>query len=140
MNATATRTTTGALAIATSLLGIGAVALAPPASAAQGDLAGSWTSVDVDGSHQTLRIRGAGKPVYAMFLRDDFTSGACGGPPAKVVGRAVVRGHELLMRGTLVCRRGGNPLPGQRISFSLHHDAGSDTLVDDAGVVWRRAG
>ena len=50
------------------------------------------------------------------------------------------QGRELLMRGTLVCLRGGNPLPGERITFGLHHDAGSDTLTDDAGVVWTRAG
>lgn len=136
---TVTRRRTGALTLASGMLALGAVAVAPPASAAPGVLAGSWTSVDVDGSHQTLRIRGSGKPVYAMFLRDDVTSGVCGGPPAKVVGHAVVRGHELLMRGTLVCQGRGNPLPGERLSLHLHHDAGSDTLTDDAGVVWRRA-
>lgn len=136
---TATWRRTGPLTIASGILAIAAVALTPPASAAPGSLAGSWSSVDVDGSHQTLRIRGSGKPVYAMFLRDDFTSGACGGAPAKVVGHAVVHGRELLMRGTLVCHRRGNPLPGVRISFGLHHDPGNDTLTDDAGVVWRRA-
>lgn len=139
MTATATWRRTGPLIIASGILAIAALALTPPASAAPGNLAGSWTSVDVDGSHQTLRIRGSGKPVYAMFFRDDFTSGACGGPPAKVVGHALVRGQELLMRGTLVCHRGGNPLPGERISMGLHYDAGNDTLTDGAGVVWERA-
>ena len=138
MNATAARSRTAPLVIASGILALGAMVLTPPASAAPGNLAGSWTSVDTDGSHQTLRIRGSGTPVYAMFFRDDQTSGACGGPPAKVVGHAVVRGRELLVRGTLVCLRGGNPLPGERITIGLHHDAGSDTLTDDAGVVWTR--
>jgi hypothetical protein len=138
MTATVPWRRAGPPAFAIGVLAAGTLGLVPPASAAPGHLAGSWSSVDVDGSHQTLRIRGAGRPVYAMTLRDDVTSGACGGPPAKVVGHAVVRGHELMMRGTLVCQRGGNPLPGQRITFSLHYDAGRDTLTDDAGVVWGR--
>ena len=127
------------LAVGLSVLALGAAALAPPASGAPGPLAGTWTSVDVDGSNQTLRVKGAGNPVYAMTLRDDFTTGACGGPPAKVVGRARVDGDTLVMRGTLVCLHRGNPIPGQRVTISFDYHAGSDTLTDDARVVWVRA-
>ena len=127
------------LAVALSALALGAAALAPPALGAPGPLAGIWTSVDVDGSNQTMRVRGAGNPVYAMTLRDDFTTGACGGPPAKVVGRARVDGTTLVMRGTLVCLYRGNPIPGQRVTVSFDYHAGSDTLTDYAGVVWVRA-
>ena len=33
---------------------------APPAVAAQGELAGTWTSIDTDGSNQILTITGSG--------------------------------------------------------------------------------
>jgi len=126
------------LAIAVSMLAFSAALFAPPASATAGELAGTWTSVDVDGSNQTMKIKGAGNPVYAMFLRDDFTSGACGGPPAKVVGHAVAKGNRLFMRGTLVCLRGGNPFPGVRVFLNFEYRVAPDTLTDSAGVVWRR--
>jgi hypothetical protein len=127
-------------AIAVSVLVLGVTALAPPATATTGSLTGTWTSVDVDGSNQTMRIKGAGNPVYSIFLRDDFTSGACGGPPAKLVGHGTSDGHELFVRGTLVCLHGGNPIPGVRVWFSLEYDVAADTLTDGAGVVWERAG
>jgi hypothetical protein len=132
------RTATAALAL--SLAAGGAAALAPPASAAGGPLAGRWTSTDVDGSSQTLRIRGAGTPVYAMTLRDDVTTGVCGGPPAKVVGHGVADEDGVWMSGPLVCLPGGNPLPRQRIGIFFEYDGTSDTLTDPSGVVWVRAG
>lgn len=114
--------------------------LAPPASAAQGELAGTWASIDLDGSNQTLRITGAGAPAYAMFLSDDATSGACGGPPAKLVGSGRVDGDELLMRGVLVCLPGGNPVGREQFYFAFEHDDAADTLTDSTGVVWHRLG
>jgi hypothetical protein len=120
-------------------LALGCVGLTTTASAAPGNLAATWTSVDFDGSNQTLTLRGSGKHAYAMFYVDDFTSGICGGAPAKVVGRAVVDGNDLFTRGTLVCLHGGNPLPGERVFGTLEYHAGTDTLVDSSGVVWHRA-
>jgi hypothetical protein len=127
------------LSIAVSVvLAFGTALLSPAASAAGGDLAGTWTSVDLDGSNQTLQITGSGRHVYAMFLVDDFTTGGCGGPPAQFVGFGVVDGSELLMSGTLICLPGGNPIAG-RISISFQYDAATDTLTDFSGVVWHRA-
>ena len=126
------------LAVAVSTLALGAAVAASPASAAPGDLAGTWTSVDHDGSNQTLAIRGAGNPVYALFLTDELASQACGGRPAKLVGSAVADGNELFTVGTLVCRPGGNPFPGTRIFFGFEYDAATDTLTDSTGVVWER--
>lgn len=128
-------------ALTASALSFGLIAgiLALPASAAPGALAGTWTSEDLDGSNQSLELRGAGNPGYAAFLRDDFTSGVCGGPPAKLVGPAVADGDVLVVRGTLVCLPGGNPIPGVRVFLTFQYDAGTDTLTDDAGVVWERA-
>jgi len=127
------------LAIAVSTLALSAAVLAPPASATAGALAGTWVSVDVDGSNQTLEIKGAGNPVYSMSFVDDFTTGVCGGPPAKLVGHGVADGDGVFLLGTLVCLHGGNPIPGERVSFSLEYDAATDTLTDFAGVVWERA-
>jgi hypothetical protein len=85
------------LALAVSMLALIAAVLAPPAAATPGALAGTWASVDTDGSNQTLHIKGSGDPVYSMVLRDDFTSGVCGGPPAQLVGHAVADGNVLFM-------------------------------------------
>lgn len=126
--------------IAAAVLAFVVTALVPPASARAGTLTGTWTSVDLDGSNQTMRITGAGNPVYSVFLRDDFTTGACGGPPAKLVGHGVSDGHEFFGRGTLVCLHRGNPIPGVRVPFSFEYDAAADTLTDGGGVVWERAG
>lgn len=141
MDATTSRVRAVAAVLgALGVIGAGAGVLAPPASAQGGDLAGWWTSTDVDGSHQTLRIRGAGTPVYAMTLRDDFTTGVCGGPPAKLVGHGVVVEDGVWMTGPLVCLPGGNPLPRQKIELFFAYDGSSDTLTDPSGVVWERVG
>ncbi|CUR55681.1 exported hypothetical protein [metagenome] len=110
---------------------------APPAVAAQGDLAGTWTSIDGDGSHQTLTIMGSGNRAYAMTIFDDSAT-LCDGAPALVTGSARVEEDQLFMRAAAVCLPGGNRLRGViGIGFSV--DAGSDTLTDEFGVVWSRA-
>lgn len=126
--------------IATLAVVVGVAVGAGPASASQGTLAGTWVSVDTDGSSQTLTLHGVGDSTYSAFLRDDFTTGVCGGPPAKLVGTALAAGDEVLLRGTLVCLPGGNPIPGVRVAIGLVYDAQTDALVDDVGVVWERAG
>lgn len=135
---TTRRTVIGVVAAIAAVVGVAVDA--GPASAAEGTLAGTWTSVDLDGSNQTLTLHGAGNPWYSSFLFDDFTSGVCGGPPAKLVGTAVADGDEVFVRGTLVCLGSGNPIPGIRVGFVLTYDAEDDTLVDEGGVVWERAG
>ena len=128
------------LAVAVGLLALGAAPLASPASAApgQGALAGVWSSIDTDGSHQTLSLMGAGNPNYGAYYEDDFTSQVCGGPPAKVVGRAVAVEDGLFVRGTLVCLHGGNAFPREHIVLLFEYDSATDTLTDEAGVVWSR--
>lgn len=134
------RSVAATLAVAMGVLAWSATLLASPASAAPGDLAGTWASVDLDGSNQTLDINGAGNPVYSVFLRDDFTSGGCGGPPAKLVGHGLADGDALFVVGTLVCLPGGNPIPGERLGLVFEYDVATDTLTDDSGVVWERIG
>lgn len=109
---------------------------ASPAIAAQGSLAGTWTSTDTDGSNQTLTITASGRRVYAMSLYDDAAS-LCGGAPALATGSGNVEGDTLLMRAAAVCLPGGNVLRGV-IGIGFVH-TGDDTLIDDFGVVWSRA-
>ena len=70
-----------------AVLSVAAFALVSTAWAASGPLAGTWTSVDTDGSNQTLDIKGSGVHVYSMFYFDDAAS-ACGGTPPSSLGVA----------------------------------------------------
>lgn len=109
----------------------------PPAVAAQGTLADTWTSIDTDGSNQTLTVTGSGSRVYAMTLFDESAS-LCEGAPALGKGSGRVEEDQLFMRASVACLPGGNVLRGV-ISIGFVYDAGADTLTDDFGVVWSRA-
>ena len=106
-------------------------------AANQSPFLGAWTSVDTDGSNQTLSIRGGGSDNFAVALFDDAAT-ACGGAPAQAVGSATADGDDLLMRGTITCLPGGNFVRG-RLLLEFHYDEGTDTLIDFSGVVWERA-
>ena len=122
------------LVLAAVVPGVGASA-SPPDSVFRG----SWTSIDNDGSHQTLDIRGSGRSGhYAMALFDDSATLACQGAPARFQGSGVVDGNSLIMTGAIACKPGGNPLKG-RISIRFVYRSGTDTLVDDSGVRWYRS-
>jgi len=118
-----------------ALVSSGAVS---PASAQQGVLSGTWTSVDIDGSSQQLRISGSGQGRYGTVLFDDSASQACGGAPARFVGSGSADGTTLQMTGTVVCLPGGNVL-GSRITLSFVYSPTTDTLTDESGVVWYRS-
>jgi hypothetical protein len=128
------------LVVICSLVLAGVAMGAGAAASPQDDVfRGSWTSTDNDGSHQTLDIQGSGQGGHhAMFLFDDFTSGACEGSPAHVQGAGVVDGDRLVMTGTLTCMPGGNPLRF-RVSITFEYNPDTDTLTDDSGVTWYRA-
>jgi hypothetical protein len=129
-----------ALALSLSAVITGAsVGLGATASAAGGPLAGTWTSIDTDGSNQTLDIRGSGRHVYSMYYYDDAATSACGGDPAQVTGTGHPDGDNLTMVGALACLPGGNWVRS-RIVLAYVYDGSTDTLTDDAGVVWHRAG
>lgn len=117
---------------------VASVAVAPSATAADGPLAGSWTSVDSDGSQQTLEIMGSGNHTYSMIYFDESATSACGGDPARVSGPGFVDGDELLQIGNIVCLPGGNDFR-TRIAISYVYDHGTDTLTDAFGIVWHRA-
>ncbi len=112
--------------------------LAPPASAAGGPLAGTWVSVDTDGSSQTLDITGSGVRAYAVTYFDESATSACEGGPARVSGPGFVDGDGIVLVGPGVCLDGGGVF-AKRIAIGYHYDAGTDTLTDDFGIEWQRA-
>ena len=117
------------------------VVLGVPASASPRDdvFRGSWTSIDNDGSRQTMDIRGSGQSGhYAMVLFDASATASCHGSPARFQGPGVADGNRLVMTGALTCKPGGNPLKG-RISIGFVYNPATDTLTDDFGVTWYRA-
>lgn len=126
------------LAVIATLLGTSLVLGAPPATAAQGPLAGTWTSTDTDGSNQTLTITGSGRRAYAVTYFDDAATSLCDGAPAMVTGSGRVDGDDLFTRGAATCLPGGNRLRGV-ITIDYTYDAASDTLTDAFGIVWSRA-
>lgn len=109
------------------------------ASAASGPLAGTWTSIDNDGSTQTLDITGSGRHAYSMVYVDEIATSACDGDPAQLTGPGFLVGEDLVMVGSLVCMPGGNALRS-RIDIFFDYDAGTDTLTDSFGIVWERTG
>ena len=123
------------MAGAVLLVGVGAGA----AEAGQGGgFAGSWSSIDTDGSNQVLRVTGSGKGSYGMVLYDDAAS-ACGGAPTLFVGSGHPDGDELVMVGALACQPGGNILHGV-VPIGFSYDPSDDTLTDFFGVTWTRIG
>jgi hypothetical protein len=119
-------------ALGISLLGGNAVA------ANDSPFLGTWTSVDLDGSNQSLTISGGGSGNVAVSLYDDAATTACGGAPARFAGSGAVHGNDLVTTGAITCVPGGNPVRG-RLSLDFHYDAATDTLTDFSGVVWRRS-
>ncbi len=111
--------------------------VASPASAKQGALSGTWTSIDTDGSSQQLDIMGSGTRTYAMVLFDESAT-ICGGSPAMVVGPGSVDGDGVQMSATVTCLPGGNPVRG-RITLGFVYSPGTDSLTDETGVIWHRS-
>lgn len=126
-----------AVALGATLLGVGAF-VAPMASAASGPLAGTWTSVDTDGSNQTLTVTGSGQRTYSMVYHDEAAHSACDGNPATLSGPGFVDGDTVVQVGALTCQPGGNVFR-TRIAIGYTYDGSTDTLTDDFGIVWERA-
>jgi hypothetical protein len=129
------RKLTGVLAL--WLAAVGLLAIVPAASAAGTEFAGTWVSIDTDGSTQTLAIGQGATPAVTF---QDFYASSCDGAGAQSThfvanGRGYVDGDSLWVE----FRNGG--CGWHKIgSFGLvySHDGGSDTLTDDFGVTWSR--
>ena len=129
------RILTGGLAL--WLAAAGLLALAPAVSAADSAFAGTWVSIDTDGSTQALAIGRGSTPAVTY---QDFYASSCaadGVPSTHFVatGRGVVDGDVLWVefRNGACGRHKIGPF-----GLGFSHDSGSDTLTDDFGVTWYR--
>ena len=129
------RILTGVLAL--SLVAAGLLALAPAVSAADPGFAGTWRSIDSDGSTQALAI-GRGSTPAVTF--QDFYASSCdntGAPATQFVanGRGSIDGPSMWVE----FRNGGC---GQAkigpFELGYSYDSSSDTLTDDFGITWYR--
>ena len=127
---------TGVAVLTASAALLGPATSATAAGGGTGALAGTWSSIDTDGSHQTLSITGSGNGVYSMVYVDDSAT-TCGGDPARLSGPGFVDGDDVLMVAPLVCLPGGNQFR-DRLAVGFQYDSGTDTLIDDFGIVWSR--
>jgi len=129
------RMLTGALAL--WLVAAGLLALAPAVSAAGSGFAGTWVSIDSDGSTQGLVIGRGTTP--AVTYRDFFASSCAnaGAPSTHFVatGFGSIDGDSLWVE----FRNGGcgRQMIGP-FGLGLSYDDGTDTLTDDFGVTWYR--
>jgi hypothetical protein len=119
------------------LVAAGLLAVAPAVAAAQPGFAGTWVSIDSDGSTQALAI---GHGSTAAVTYQDFYASSCdnrGAPSTHFVanGRGYVDGPSMWVE----FRNGGcgrDKIGPFELSFS--YDGGSDTLTDDFGITWHR--
>lgn len=110
--------------------------LAPQSAAAEASpFAGTWNSIDTDGSNQTMKISGSAKGALGVRYFDDAAT-VCGGDPARFAGSGHVEGDVLEADVLLVCIPGGNVFG--HITIEATYDASTDTLSDPSGVVWTR--
>ena len=129
------RMLTGVLAL--WLVAAGLLALAPAVAAAAPEFAGTWVSIDTDGSTQGLVIGQGSTP--AVTYQDDYASSCAnaGAPSTHFVatGRGSGDGDSLWVE----FRDGGcgrHKIGPFGLGFS--YDGSSDTLTDDFGITWYR--
>jgi hypothetical protein len=98
---------------------------------------GVWTSIDTDGSNQTVSF-GGGRDTRAVHYFDDGAS-ACGWPDinvtATLTGMGEVSGTSLTVDVAGQCN-GTGQLLSSTIAFT--YDSSTDTLLDSFGVTWYR--
>jgi hypothetical protein len=129
------RILTGGLALWLAVAG--ALAIAPAVTAAGSPFAGTWISIDSDGSTQALAI---GRSATPAVTYEDFFASTCeaNGSPAThfvATGRGFIDGDVLWVE----FRNGGC---GRHkigpFGLGYTYDGGSDTLTDDFGITWYR--
>jgi hypothetical protein len=118
-----------------------------PAGDPRGPFLGTWVSIDLDGSTQTMVIRASGGEAVEIVLHDDGAT-VCSGAPATITGTGRLEGDTDLVipSPALTCddgsepnAPGGPPLEEQLRNMTFVHDPETDTLTDSQ-VVWERVG
>jgi hypothetical protein len=116
----------------------------PQASAKPDPFIGVWTSIDVDGSSQTLTIGGGSGVTRQVRFHDDGAT-ICGMDPdtgdflsaASARGPLSVSGDTLSGDLSLYCQTSPPAFAGD-FHFVYTYDPSTDTLTDWLGVVWSR--
>jgi hypothetical protein len=146
------RLTTSALALVVAAAGIAVLMWAwsggdlVPADRPVGPFVGTWESVDLDDSSQTMEIRATGDDAYQITVHDN-SAGVCSETPSTMTGAGRLQGAaELLIPSpVLTCDDGsepealsGPPLEERLRNLTFVHDPATDFLTDSFGVVWSR--
>jgi hypothetical protein len=125
----------GALLAATLLT----FALASGTAAKPSDpFSGVWTSIDTDGSNQTISFGGPGSLRFVHYFNDGAS--ACGWPDINVT--ATLNGIGTVSGGTLTtdlngqCNGTGQDLSSSGVTYT--YDSTSNTLTDSFGTIWYR--
>jgi hypothetical protein len=129
------RMLTGTLAL--WVVAAGLLALAPTVSAASSVFAGTWLSIDTDGSTQVLAVGEGATPavIYEDFYASSCAEGGSASTHFVATGRGAVDNTTLWVE----FRNGGcgrHAIGPFGLGFS--YDSGSDTLTDDFGITWYR--
>lgn len=116
---------------------LGQLVAASTSAAGPSPFKGLWTSIDTDGSSQLLIVSGGSTPSVTF---EDFYASACdrfGGPSTHWVsaGRGSVDGDALFVS---FHRSGCGTFSIGAYDDVWAYDAGSDTLIDSADIVWTR--
>lgn len=109
------------------IAGLPTVATSNPDARTRSPFVGLWSSVDIDGSNQVLRIVPGDHGLYRLSYFDDMTS--CGFP-AFAYGGALADGNELAVALPLWCLD-EPPYLWVHFTFTLTYDPDTDTLVWD---------
>jgi hypothetical protein len=108
------------------------------AAAPKDPFTGVWTSIDTDGSNQTISFGGPGSLRFVHYF-DDGAS-ACGWPQDNVT--ATLNGVGTVSGDTLSTDLNGKCNGGSGLDLSSSstytYDSTSDTLLDSFGVTWYR--
>jgi len=98
---------------------------------------GVWTSIDTDGSNQTISFGGSDSLRFVHYF-DDGAS-ACGWPEDNVTatlnGVGTVSGDTITTDLDGQCNGTGQDLSS---SATYTYHSGNDTLTDNFGVIWNR--
>ena len=118
---------------------IGAIPAAVVASNPPDPFAGSYRSIDVDGSHQLIAFGGPVSGQYAgyraVFYLDDSAT-ICGGDRAFAKGVGSIDGDSISVALEVSCGSVANQVGEDFIVFTFDQAAG--TLTDTYGIVWTR--
>ena len=120
----------------------------PPPNGPQSPLVATWVAIESDGSTHTATFTISGEGVVEMVANDDYAS-VCSGAPSTMTGTGRSEGDTMVVipEPIFTCDDGsqpealsGPPLDEQLQNLTFTYDPERDTLTDNFGTVWTRAG